>query len=128
PKSASLPELIIRMDRAAPVLLLSLATLGTATAFAAVDFQKEIAPIFAEHCLECHGPEKVKGGLNLTTRDGMLKELKSGNISVTLVKPDWSVFIERLLASDDDEIMPPRKKEKRPSIEEISRLKAWIAE
>ena len=117
------------MDRASPVLLfLSLSTTITATALSAVDFQKEIAPIFAEHCLECHGPEKVKGGLNLTTRDGILKELKSGNIAVTPGKPDMSVLIERLLTSDDDEIMPPRKKERRPSTEEISRLKAWIAE
>jgi mono/diheme cytochrome c family protein len=116
------------MDRAAPVLLLSLATLGTATAFAAVDFQNEIAPIFAEHCLECHGPEKVKGGLNLTTHDGILKELKSGNIAVIAGKPEASALIERLLSSDEDEVMPPRKKEKRPKPEEIARLKTWIAE
>jgi hypothetical protein len=118
------------VDRVPPLLLTTLATLAwTAPACrAAVDFQKEIAPIFAEHCLECHGPDKVKGGLNLTTRDSLLKELKSGNIAVTPGKPEASTLIERLLTSDEDEIMPPRKKEKRPKPEEIGRLKAWIAE
>ena len=42
------------------------------------DYSRDIQPLFAEHCLECHGPDASKGGLVLTTREGALKELKSG--------------------------------------------------
>src|SRR5688572_24063073 len=115
------------MSLAAPALLLFFGVLS-ASVVAAVDFQKEIAPIFAEHCLECHGPDKVKGGLNLTTRDGILKELESGGVAVAPGKPDASELIARLLTTDEEEMMPPRKKEKRPRPEEIARLKTWVAE
>ena len=39
---------------------------GAQTPANAPTFSKDIAPIFAEHCLECHGPEKSKGGLNFS--------------------------------------------------------------
>ena len=29
-----------------------------------VDFDRDIAPIFREHCIECHGPKKQKSALN----------------------------------------------------------------
>ena len=41
-----------------------------------VDFSRDIQPLFAEHCLECHGPDASKGGLVLTTRLGATKELE----------------------------------------------------
>ncbi len=38
-------------------------------------FEKNVRPILAEHCYECHSIEKgsSKGGLILDSRDGMLK-------------------------------------------------------
>lgn len=38
-------------------------------------FEKNIRPVLVDHCYECHGgdPAKIKGGLNLTYRDGMLQ-------------------------------------------------------
>lgn len=38
-------------------------------------FEKNIRPVLVDHCYECHGgdPTKIKGGLNLTYRDGMLQ-------------------------------------------------------
>ena len=44
---------------------------------AGVDFQREIQPLFAEFCYECHGPDAQKGGLNFTTREGAMKVLES---------------------------------------------------
>src|SRR5687768_12333867 len=114
------------MGRAAPFFLPFISILSTA--YGGVDFQKDIAPIFAEYCLECHGPDKVKGGLNLASRDGILKELESGNVAIKSGKPEESALLARLLSTDDEEIMPPRKKEKRPKPEEIERLKLWISE
>ena len=34
-----------------------------------VNFQQEVAPIFARHCLECHGTNDPRGGLQLTSRE-----------------------------------------------------------
>ena len=34
--------------------------IAAASVQAAVDFQKDIAPILADNCLKCHGPEKQK--------------------------------------------------------------------
>ncbi len=92
-----------------------------------IDFQRDIQPIFAEHCLECHGPDKAKGGLTLTTRAGALKELESGAHGVVPSKVEESELIARLITTEADDIMPPKKKSKRPTIREIELLKNWVA-
>ena len=45
--------------------LLSLVT-AVAAAAEGVEFNRDIKPILGEHCLQCHGPDKAEGGLNLT--------------------------------------------------------------
>ncbi|MEM7011173.1 MAG: c-type cytochrome domain-containing protein, partial [Verrucomicrobiota bacterium] len=42
-------------------------------ALAEVNFEKEIEPIFAEYCFECHGDEKQKGRLQLNRLSSLLK-------------------------------------------------------
>ena len=37
----------------------------------AMDFERDIAPIFAAHCATCHGPEKQKGKLRLDSAAAM---------------------------------------------------------
>ena len=46
---------------------------GPAPAEGAKFFEKQVQPILQAHCVTCHGGEKIKGGLNLTSRDGVLK-------------------------------------------------------
>src|ERR1051325_4313566 len=48
---------------------------------AAVDYNRDIRPIFSDNCYACHGPDqnKRKAGLRLDQKDGALSELKSGN-------------------------------------------------
>ena len=44
--------------------------------FSAADvafFEKDVLPVLKAHCLKCHGGEKVRGGLRLTSRDDVLK-------------------------------------------------------
>ncbi len=97
---------------------------------AAVDFAREVQPLLAEHCLECHGPDDSKGGLVLTSRELALKALKSGAHGIVPGKPDESEMIARLLSTDPDEQMPPPKhREKHPvKSKDIEVLKKWIAE
>src|SRR5688500_16739649 len=92
-----------------------------------IDFQRDIQPIFSEHCLECHGMDKAKGGLTLTTREGALKELESGAHGVVPGKVEESELIRRLVTTEADDVMPPKKKAKRPGAREIELLKRWVA-
>jgi hypothetical protein len=59
--------------------LLSLAALAaTLPSSSGVDFRREIRPILATHCYDCHGDQKPKGELRLTTRANALKGGDSG--------------------------------------------------
>jgi len=93
-----------------------------------VDFQRDVQPLFAEYCLECHGPDKAKGGLALNTREATLKELKSGDRAVVPGHLEDSALLSRLVTTDDDEVMPPKDKAKRPKPAEIETLRRWVAE
>ncbi|HET7218464.1 MAG TPA: c-type cytochrome domain-containing protein, partial [Vicinamibacterales bacterium] len=53
---------------------------GRAPAAARVDFQRQIQPILAESCLECHSQDKRKGGLSLATYDDLLEGGKDGAV------------------------------------------------
>ena len=86
---------------------------------AEVDFARDIQPIFAEHCTNCHGPDKQKGGLNLTKQDSVLSKLKSGNHAVIAGKPNQSELMRRLTTRDEDNLMPPPDKGKKLSDREI---------
>jgi hypothetical protein len=109
------------------VVVLCLCVRGSTLA-APVDFEKDIQPFFADHCLECHGTDQAKGGLALNTRKAALKTLKSGSLGVVPGKPEHSEILARLLTTDKEEVMPPLKKSKRPSADEIAKVKRWIAE
>jgi mono/diheme cytochrome c family protein len=106
----------------------SLILVSVAAASAAgVDFQRDIQPLFAEHCYECHGPDAQKGGLSMTTREGAMKVLESGVAAFVPGHPEKSEALTRLLTTDEDDVMPPKKKAKRPTKEQIELLKKWIA-
>ncbi len=92
-----------------------------------IDFQRDIQPIFSEYCLECHGMDKAKGGLVLTTRAGVLKELESGAHGVVPGNVEKSELITRLTTKEEDDVMPPKKKTKRPGAREIELLTKWVA-
>jgi WD40 repeat protein/mono/diheme cytochrome c family protein len=59
------------------------------------------------NCVSCHSAEKLKGGLNLSSRDGMLKGGDEGPVVVE-GKPEESPLITTL-APDADPHMPPKK-------------------
>ena len=46
------------------------------------NFQKEVRGILTENCLKCHGDEKIKGDLDLSTREGLLKGSSDGPVIV----------------------------------------------
>lgn len=71
------------------------------------DYEKQIAPIFEEHCIDCHGPDTQEAGLRLDRRALMLKGGDSGLASLVPGKPQKSHLIERITAAAAAERMPP---------------------
>ena len=96
---------------------------GTATA-QKIDFEKEIAPIFEDHCWHCHSEDEQESGLRLDQRLGMLKGGDSGLAAVVPGEPQKSYLIEVVRHLDPGVEMPPD--DEPLSSEEISLLERWI--
>ncbi len=74
-------------------------------------FEKKIRPILVDNCYKCHSQQsqKVKGGLLLDTREGLLK----GGDTGPAIKPgdvEQSLLIKAVRYTDDDLQMPPKNK------------------
>jgi hypothetical protein len=88
-------------------------------------FEKKVRPILVEHCYECHSSasKKVKGGLLLDTRDGVLKGGDNGP-AIVPGDPEKSLLVKAVRYSDPDLQMPPKDK-KLPDAQ-IADLAAWV--
>src|SRR5580700_9097752 len=62
-------------------------------------FEKEVRPLLIERCLKCHGGEKTRGGLKLTSRAAVLQGGETGPAAVP-GKPDDSLLVQLLLRDD----------------------------
>ena len=89
-----------------------------------IDFRKDIEPILQKHCLRCHGADKRKGGLLLTSRKDALTPADSGLAALVPGAAKKSELMRRVLTNDKDERMPPSG----PGLTavEIERLRNWI--
>jgi hypothetical protein len=93
-------------------------------AAATVDFTRDIQPIFAEHCTDCHGEDKQKNGLRLDTVHGVLKGSDSGEPLFLRGSSEDSLLIRMVTSTDPKHMMPP-KGDRLPS-ESVAALRAWI--
>src|ERR1700675_4545870 len=85
-------------------VLLGLAALAPARADApptAGDefFEKEVRPLLINRCLKCHGGEKTRGGLKLTSRDAILQGGDTGP-AARPGKANDSLLVQLLLRDD----------------------------
>ena len=87
-----------------------------------VDFARDVRPILSDRCFSCHGPDsnQRQAQLRLDARAGLLGVVSAG-------RPDESLLIGKVTASDPDERMPPVDSGLHLSAEEIAILQAWIA-
>ena len=71
-----------------------------------IDFAKDIQPILQKSCLECHGPEKPKGGLRLDSKEATLKGGKNGVVLVPGQADKSEIYRRITLPKDNDDVMP----------------------
>jgi len=63
----------------------------------AIDFSREIRPILAEHCLNCHGPDATKRKADLRLDDFASATAKRrGSQAIAPGKPERSTLLERV--------------------------------
>jgi hypothetical protein len=112
------------MRPVSPILALLVHLLAAPLACAAdIDFTRDVRPILSRHCFKCHGfdDKARKAKLRLDTRDGAVKK------AIVPGRPDDSRLISRILATDDDQIMPPPATKNPLTEAEKDILKRWIA-
>ena len=95
----------------------------------AVDFfEARVRPVFIDRCYACHdgsGTKPVRGGLSLSTREGVLKGGESGKPAVVPGNPAASPLILAVKWTDEQLRMPP-KEEHRLTAQQIADLEAWV--
>jgi hypothetical protein len=80
---------------------------------AAGEFEEKIVPLIAKYCVKCHGPEKKKGDLDLSTFKTSAQVLQG--------LETWHKALERVNAFE----MPPEKSAQ-PSHDEKALLNRWF--
>lgn len=110
----------------------SLAVAGGLVVATAVDaaetsfYAERVAPILDQHCVACHGSEKVKGKLRVDTFAHLLKGGSDGAVVKAGDAKSSELFRRITLPKDDEDVMPADGKPLL-SANEIKVLELWIA-
>jgi mono/diheme cytochrome c family protein len=88
-------------------------------------FEAKIRPVLSDRCYKCHSrdADKIKGGLMLDTREGMLHGGDTGP-AITPGKPEDSLLVDAISYKDPDLQMPP--KGDKLTDDQVADLTAWI--
>jgi hypothetical protein len=117
------PSISRALLAAALVGALVVAVSVSAPKAAPLNFTRDIQPLLNNHCAECHGGVKKKGGLSFTIRTSAFAELESGARAVVPHDLNQSELFHRITTNDEDDRMPP---EEALEPHEIELLKKWI--
>jgi mono/diheme cytochrome c family protein len=88
-----------------------------------VDFVRDIEPILARHCYDCHGPDLQEGRLRLDARQIVFKGGHAGPAVIPGKSAD-SPLVQRIAGLGDEPRMPLDADPL--SDEQIARIRAWI--
>jgi uncharacterized membrane protein len=122
------PAFVQRLAGIAPAEPAAASSAAASTAPATAEplvFRDVVQPILKAHCVECHGPDKTKGGLRL---DSFAALSKGGEHSPEFVAGDaaHSHLVQRmLLPKSDDDHMPPEGKSE-PTAADVELIRWWI--
>jgi hypothetical protein len=87
-----------------------------------VSFSRDIAPLFATHCLECHQGTEAKGGFQVDQSDSVGDYIEPGDASAS------ALLTEYMLSPDPDMLMPPQSHGGPLSAAELALVRVWIDE
>lgn len=85
-------------------------------------FSQHIRPVLVKSCLSCHGGEKTKGGLDLATREDLLKGGTEGAAIVPFSSSSSRLL--KLIRHAEEPHMP--EKAEKLSAEIIARFASWL--
>ncbi len=96
----------------------------------ALDYERDIMPIFVKKCADCHSDAegKAKGGFKVDDPDHLLGRLTKNNL---VVPGDWDasyLFITLYRPADHEDAMPPEGKGDRLTAGEVELVQTWITE
>jgi len=100
------------------------ALVGSLSTAAAVDFEKDVFPIFEANCFECHDKQSLKGGVGLETFYHANQSSDSGEPLFVAGKPEESA-VYRAITDEDPEHRMPKDRDPLAS-EDIATLRTWI--
>jgi cytochrome c553 len=103
---------------------IAVAAPGDATPAENAFFESKVRPVLSTKCFACHaaGAQKVKGGLFLDSREGILKGGDSGP-AIVAGDPEKSRLVQAVRWATKDLQMPPKIK---LSDQAVSDLAAWV--
>ncbi len=96
----------------------------------ALEYEKDIMPIFMEKCADCHSAkgEKIKGGLKLDDPKHFHERFSKNDV---VIPGDWDasyLFVTLFRPPEAKEAMPPKGKGERLTMEEVILVQRWISE
>ena len=100
---------------------------GIALAQDKTDFEKQVLPIFVEHCAGCHGAEKAQAKMRLHTAAGLKEKWDADEHLVVAGDPEKSELYVRLTLPADNKKRMPRDADPLPQ-EKIDIIAKWIKE
>src|SRR5512143_4004008 len=96
---------------------------GAAQSGSRIDFERDVQPIFRQHCISCHGPEQQMNGLRLDRRSDAMRGGTQSDIGPG--NADGSRLFQRLVGTNFGVRMPTTSP---LSTEEIDVIRQWIDE
>ncbi|MCA9039202.1 MAG: PSD1 domain-containing protein [Planctomycetaceae bacterium] len=115
------------MKKSFCTILTTLLLLSSLSAAEKVEYNRDIRPILADKCFQCHGPDEKsrEAELRLDLRESALVPVSD----LSPIKPgdaEHSAVMERVQEADPDLRMPPAATKKTLTAREIELLREWI--
>ena len=92
-----------------------------------VNFNRDVRPILADKCFQCHGPDEAvrEAALRLDTSEGAFADL-GGYAAIVPGDVEASALVERIFETDRDLVMPPPATKLALTESEKGTLREWI--
>ena len=109
------------------IALIFLIVVSVASAAEPLSFNRDIRPILSENCFACHGfdSKKREAELRLDTPEGAYTA-KDGTFPIKPRDLAKSEVWQRIITTDEDDLMPPPKSHKKLTQVQKDTIKQWI--